>query len=187
MKNILWISLLLAGALSLSGCTFTVTTNSKSGKNTTNERNNMSNAEIRKEIEQYVTVQLQPLGSEEKRLIKRYQEIVTSKTITKKAFYDTLTKDIIPDYTAFSKKVEALHPTLPALQKAHQKYLSGVLGHLNGFKLIKESIETNNQSKVTEANASIDKGVQDFHSYHRDVEKLGEQYGVTVTFNQNPN
>ncbi|MHB1252794.1 MAG: hypothetical protein ACYCZ1_01350 [Candidatus Humimicrobiaceae bacterium] len=95
--------------------------------------------------------------------------------------YSALNEIIIPKFSEFTSKLEAIKPKTPEVQKLHDILFEATKLRNEGFKLCKDAIDKQDSSLIDASNAMLSSGETKMQEYLAALKELAEKHNVNVT------
>lgn len=120
------------------------------------------------------------IGKEESTIIGKYENVTGSNYTDDQTLYDALKVEILPEYNAFIKELEAVEVDTEELRKLHENFIKAANIQASAFLLIVSAIENQDSTMINEANEKLNTARKMMRDYKNDVEKLAKKHDVKL-------
>lgn len=172
------IAIITVLALLLTSCNFTFTKKTSGGDSGSKTNSTKS---VQDDLIAYINEGLMPIADLEKQAVESYQSVSGQNYTDDNTMYEAMTKTVVPNYQQFRDKLVALAPQTKEVKEIHEVYINGVNSQLEGFKMVVEAIEKQDAGIIEQANVKLDAGKAGIDDFKSRINKLAEEYDVTIT------
>ena len=142
------------------------------------------NNTIHDDIIKYVNVELPKIADIENKVFDGYGSVTGANYKDDQTTYNRLKDQVIPDALKLIDGAEAITVNTEELRAVHELYLSGINEENGAFTLMLSAIQTQDSSKVSEANDKLAVGRKDMRDFKAKIKELADKYNVTINGNK---
>ncbi len=136
---------------------------------------------VQKDLLNYVNVELPKLSALETESIDAYNSVIGDNYTTDSVVYAKLKNVVIPKYTDFTTKLQAVAPATEELKAIHLEYVEAAKDQLEGFNYIVDAIDKQNASEITKANDDIKRAKEFIDQWKKDLNEDCKKHNVVLT------
>ncbi|MGQ3480618.1 hypothetical protein [Paenibacillus sp. TY11] len=135
---------------------------------------------VKKDLITYVNEGMLPLGQDEKAVTEKYEAATGDNYTDDLTLYNTLNDEIIPEYTKFVDKVEAVKTETPEVRAVHEIYIKAVNTQNEAFIKLVDALDKQDLNLVNESNAKLSEGRKLFRDFEEQVKTLAKEHDVEM-------
>ena len=135
---------------------------------------------VEKDLLNYINVELVKVGTLESEAVAAYGSVAGNNYTSDSVMYNKIKNVVLPKYTEFTSKLQAITPATPELKTIHGEYVKAAQDQLEGFKLILDAIEKQNAAEIQQANEDITKGKNLIDVWKKDLDETCKKHNVTL-------
>lgn len=135
---------------------------------------------IKKDLITYVNDGVLPLAQDEKAITEKYESVTGDKYTDDVTLYNTLRDDIIPEYTKYLDKVEAVKTETPEVRAVHETYIKAVSTQKEAFITMVDALEKQDLNLINESNTKLSEGKKLFRDFGEQLNTLAKEHDVTM-------
>ncbi|WP_226002755.1 hypothetical protein [Paenibacillus sp. BJ-4] len=135
---------------------------------------------VKKDLITYVNDGMLPLAQEEKTVTDKYTAATGNNYTDDVTLYNTLKDDIIPEYTKYVDKVEAVKTETPEVRAVHETYIKAVNTQKDALIMMLDALEKQDMGLVSEGNTKLTEGRKLLRDFNEQVNTLAKEHDVTL-------
>jgi len=135
---------------------------------------------VQEELLTYVNKELPKVDKMETAVLTQYANITGENYENDEVFYTTLDGVIIPDYRAYTEKVEEIEPETPEVRAIHELLIDSVNNRYNAFVLIKAALENGDSTQIVASNEKLDKARKARRDFMFQLKDLAKKHNVEL-------
>lgn len=136
---------------------------------------------VQDEILSYVNDDLPTIQKLEDEVIGKYASVTGANYTDDKTLYDALTNEIIPLYTEFIDKLEAIKISDKELKSIHESYIDAAKQQHKALTIMVTALEKQDVSLIQEANELLAKSQRELNTYEVNLKKYAKENDVNIT------
>ncbi|MTI49350.1 hypothetical protein [Sporosalibacterium faouarense] len=126
----------------------------------------------------YTNDKLPRITNLEGEALDEYQSIISQDDYSYQILYSSLKDSIIPKYTQFVEKLEAISLNTEEVKSIHSLYVQGAKKQLEALTSLKEGIEEKSNEKIDKTGELLKESKELMNEYNDKVLKLADEVGV---------
>jgi hypothetical protein len=135
---------------------------------------------VQKDLLNYVNVELPKLAPLESESINAFGKVVGQNYTTDSALYAIVKNAVIPKYSDFTSKLQAVTPATDEVKAIHKEYVEAAQDQLEGFKYIVDAIDKQNGDEILKAKSDIDKAGSLIDQWKKDLMEDCKKHNVVL-------
>ena len=136
---------------------------------------------VQDEILSYVNDELPAIAKAEEDIIAKYSNVTGANYTDDATLYDALTNEIIPLYSDFIDKLEAIRISDKELQSIHESYIEAAKQQHKALKIMVTALENQDLTLIEEANGLLEKSQKEINVFEVNLQKYAEENNVEIT------
>lgn len=136
---------------------------------------------VQDEILSYVNDDLPAIAKSEEEIIAKYSNVTGANYTDDATLYDALTNDIIPLYSDFIDKLEAIKISDKELRSIHESYIEAAKQQHKALTIMVTALENQDLTLIEEANELLEKSQKEINAYQVNLQKYAEENDVEIT------
>ena len=133
-----------------------------------------------KELIHYINDCLPPIAEIETRVINRYDSVSGENYTDDLTMYTALKDEIVPNSLKLIEAAEAITVENEKIKDLHEIYIDAINKQHSAFTTILSAIESQDYSKVSEANTMLSDARKGVRDYLYALEELKKEYNVVT-------
>lgn len=133
---------------------------------------------VKDDLISYINTKLPLVTHLEEEALTEYESIVTEENYSYQALYNSLNDSIIPKYSEFVQKLEAISVNTKEVEEIHKLYLQGANKQLETFISLKEGMEDRDNEKLDKSNELLKESKNYMDRYRDEVLILADKHGI---------
>lgn len=135
---------------------------------------------VQKDLINYYNTDLPKVTNLEMEAMTAYEGVAGPNYQGDSIMYMTISQTVIPKYSEFYDKLQAIKPATPEIQKMHGEYVEAAKDQLEAFKLIISAIEKQDPEVIKVANGDFEKAQIALDEWRNEFEALKKQHNVVI-------
>ncbi|MBY7739485.1 hypothetical protein [Paenibacillus polymyxa] len=135
---------------------------------------------VKKDLITYVNDGMLPLTQDEKAVTEKYESVTGDNFTDDETLYNTLRDDIIPEYTKYLDKVEAVKTETPEVRAVHETYIKAVSTQKEALITMIDALEKGDLNLINESNTKLSEGKKLFRDFGEQVNTLAKEHDVKI-------
>ncbi len=135
---------------------------------------------VKKDLITYVNDGMLPLAQDEKAVTDKYESVTGDKYTDDLTLYNTLKDNIIPEYTKFVDKLEAVKTETPEVRALHETYIKAASTQKEAFITMVDALDKQDLNLVNESNAKLSEGRKLFRDFQEQLNTLAKKHDVEM-------
>ncbi|AUO07935.1 hypothetical protein NS115_22640 [Paenibacillus jamilae] len=135
---------------------------------------------VKKDLITYVNDGMLPLAQDEKAVTEKYESVTGDNFTDDEILYNTLRDDIIPEYTKYLDKVEAVKTETPEVRAVHETYIKAVSTQKEALITMVDALEKGDLNLINEGNTKLSEGKKLFRDFGEQVNTLAKEHDVKI-------
>jgi DNA repair ATPase RecN len=125
----------------------------------------------------YINNDLAGISSIEQKALTEFRNLTQSSGTDSNVIYDTLKQSIIPTYSDFKTKLEAIKPKTEEVTELHNLYVSAAAKYYDAFTQYLSALE-NDPGLINQVNTKITEAGKDIADFQTKLKELADQHNV---------
>ncbi|NHC40247.1 hypothetical protein G6549_09705 [Bacillus sp. MM2020_1] len=135
---------------------------------------------VQDDLLNYVNKEMKEVGKSESTAVSAYEGVSGTNYQDDQTMYDTLMKDVIPNYSEFVKELESVKIETDEVREIHEIYIEGANIQFNAFAKIKQALENQDADLIQEANDMLSDARTHIRDYQTKLNKLAKEHDVEI-------
>jgi hypothetical protein len=135
---------------------------------------------VQEDLLNYVNKEMTAAYELEKIAVTAYKSVTGVNYKDDQTMYDTLKKDVIPNYEKFIKELKSIKIESNELKEIHDIYIRGAETQSEAFAIIIKALENQDPALIQEANDMLDKGRKEIEDYQNKLDELADEHNVNI-------
>ncbi|MGM0653071.1 MAG: hypothetical protein ACQES4_09885 [Bacillota bacterium] len=132
--------------------------------------------EVEKFIDYYQSIE--PLEEKETAIIEGYSSVTGENFTNDEVLYNELVEEILPNAENLLDTLKDIQPADQKLQQLHEQFIEGWEAQVEGFKIMVEALDENDEQKMDRANRTLEGGSQKLEQFNRSLQQEAQERGV---------
>ncbi|MFK4436445.1 hypothetical protein [Paenibacillus sp. RC21] len=138
---------------------------------------------IKKDLITYVNDGILPLAQDEKTVTAKYESVTGDKYTDDETLYNTLRNDIIPGYTKYLDKAEAIKTETPEVRAVHEIYIKAISTQKEALISMVDAFEKQDMALINDSNTKLSEGNNLSRDFAEKLNALAKEHDVTINKN----
>jgi len=135
---------------------------------------------VQDDLLNYLNKEMKEAGKLEDAAVSAYERVSGDNYVDDQTMYDTLNKDVIPNYNQLLKELDSAKIETNELKKIHKIYVEGAGIQYNAFLKIKQALEEQDPGMIQEANDMLADASKHIQDYSDKLHKLAKEHDVKI-------
>ncbi|MGW8442674.1 hypothetical protein ACWGXJ_17105 [Paenibacillus sp. S33] len=135
---------------------------------------------VKKDLITYVNDGMLPLAQDEKAVTEKYEAVTGDNFTDDVTLYNALKDDIIPGYTKFVDKLEAVKTETPEVRAVHETYIKAASTQKEAFIKMLDALDKQDLNLINESNTKLSEGRKLFRDFGEQVNTLAKEHDVEM-------
>ncbi len=137
---------------------------------------NCASDKVTWDLTEYVNQGVLNISQLERSSLEHYSMATGAHYTTERHLYNTLKKNVIPEYKRFLCLLRQIRPSTREVRRLHSLYLNGAESMYRGFKLKMLGLETNDEMLIRTGNEKIETGREQTEKWRLEMASLSEAH-----------
>ncbi|MFO1443664.1 hypothetical protein KDN24_10660 [Bacillus sp. Bva_UNVM-123] len=139
---------------------------------------------IKDDLLSYINDDFTPLAYLELETMNAFDSVTGANYTDDETTYYTLIDEVVPKYSEFIDKLEAIMPDTNEVSKLHEQYIDAANLQHSAFLTILDALEKGDPGLITEANEKLDEARKRIRAYEQNLKKLANENNVEIDMNE---
>jgi len=135
---------------------------------------------VEKDLLNYINNELPKIGQLESEAIAAYASVSGNNYTSDSVMYFKIKDEVLPKYTEFNSKLQAIVPATEELKKIHGEYVEAAKDQLEAFTFIVDALIKQNADEIQKANVDLSKGVALIETWKKDLLETCKKHNVVI-------
>ena len=114
--------------------------------------------EVQKDFLKYMNEEIPSVESDEMEVLKLYSDAVGADYVNDDVLQDTIEKEVLPAYTEFIAKIDAIKPKTDEVKDLHDVFYSAHKTQFTALEKVVVALEKQDENLINDANKLLEEG-----------------------------
>lgn len=138
---------------------------------------------VKKDLITYINDGMLPLAKDETAVTDKYEAMTKDDNADDLTLYNTLNDEIIPEYSKFVEKVEAVKTETPEVRALHEIYIKAVNIQNEAMITMVDALDKQDLNLVNESNAKLSESRKLSRDFQEQLNTLAKKHDVEMKKN----
>ncbi len=123
---------------------------------------------------------MEPIIDQEANIINSFQSATGDDYTDDEALHNELVENILPATESLLADLRSISPETSEIQQAHGHLVQGWESHLDGFRLMAEALEEQDEGTMEQGNQKLDEASQHLEQFNQTLQQVAQDHGIEL-------